>query len=125
MNNIFKEVQQYANETGVSQEAKELSIEIAHNLVKSSLDPENSPKFQDFKGIIFDDDIRDREEYILVHEFFRTSHLDFPAQVLAYESQHPDIKYNRGVECEKLGLDPQSNDPILVQLIKQREKYTA
>jgi hypothetical protein len=125
MDNIFKEVQQYAKETGVSQEVKDLSVEIAQKLVKSELGTENAFNVEDYEGIIFNDSIKDREEYIIVHEFFRTSHLDFPAQVLAYESQHPDVKYNRGAECEKLGLDPNNKDPILVQLIKQKKRYLA
>ena len=123
MNNIFQDVQKFAQDTGVNRDVKELSVDIAQKIVKSTLDPDNSQPFKDFTGIIFSDSLQDEDEYIMVHDFFKSSHLDFPAQVLAYESQHPDVKYNRVAVCKRLGLDPDSKEPMLVQLIIERNKY--
>ena len=123
MNNIFQNVQQFAIDTGVNRQVKDYSVDIAQKLVKNTLDPEHSAPVPGFQGIVFSNPLQDEDEYIMVHDFFKSSHLDFPAQVLAYESQHPDCKYNRTVVCKRLGLDPESKEPMLCQLIKARNEY--
>ena len=124
MNNIFLEVQEFAKSTGVQQEVKDISVGIAEKIVKGTLDPEKNPPVEDYKGIVFSEELEDEDEYILVHDFFKSSQLDFPAQVLSYESQHPNLKYNRRSMCERLGLDADSKEPMLVQLIRLRSQYS-
>lgn len=123
MNSIFTETDNFSKQCGINKEVKDMSVDIAQQIVKNLLDPEHNPPVKDFTGIKFENEIKDQDEYIIVHDFFKSSHLDFPQQVLIFESQHPGFKYNRRSVCERLGLDPNNEEPMLVQIIKMRQKY--
>ncbi|EAX92447.1 hypothetical protein TVAG_327560 [Trichomonas vaginalis G3] len=123
LSSIFTETQQFSQKCGIQQEVKDTSISLADQIVKNLLDPEHNPPVKDFEGIKFANQALDEDEYIFVHDFFKASHLDFPLQVLNFESQHPGYKYNRRSVCERLGLNPNDATPLLVQLIKIRQQY--
>ncbi|EAY11544.1 hypothetical protein TVAG_006190 [Trichomonas vaginalis G3] len=123
LSTIYTETKQFSEKCGIQQEVKDASISYAEQIVKNLLDPEHNQPVKDFEGIKFTNQSPDQDEFIFVHDFFKTSHLDFPSQILAFESQHPGFKYSRREVCQRFGLNTNDDAPLLVQLIKMRQQY--
>jgi hypothetical protein len=62
----------------------------------------------------------DKDEFLLVLEYFEAIGLKFTPNVLRYESQNPGVRTEREALCKKYNLRADDNTPLLVQLVQQR-----
>jgi hypothetical protein len=60
-------------------------------------------------------------QYLLVLEFLQSAGFKFTQSVLAFESQHPDLPFNRRELGKRLKLRTYDRTPYLVQLIEAAE----
>ncbi|KAK8885377.1 hypothetical protein M9Y10_040825 [Tritrichomonas musculus] len=66
----------------------------------------------------------ERDELLLILEFFESSGYIFGVPILSYESQNPDLIVDRIDLANRLGLDPNDPQPLLIQMIKPILKET-
>jgi hypothetical protein len=62
----------------------------------------------------------DRDEFLLVLEYFEAIGLKFTPNVMRYESQNPGVPTEREALCKKYNLRADDDTPLLVQLVQQR-----
>jgi hypothetical protein len=60
-------------------------------------------------------------QYLLVLEFLHSAGFKFAPSVLKFESQHPDLPFNRRALGKRLNLRTYDRTPYLVQLIETAE----
>jgi len=118
---VFSSLKQFAEESGVQQEIKELSMQYARKIVDTMFD-ENGPKIEQFHSINLSQDKDSFIQYALILDFFKQSGLSFPLQVLTFESQHPEFQYSRKELCNELGLNHRDPSPLLMQIIQKITK---
>lgn len=120
MAELFEEISKFSRDKGLDNQIKVDSEVYAQRVVKNLLDPDHNPPVESFPVIDISKTKLDRDEYIIVHDFFKSSQLPFPAQVLMFESQNPEFRYNRKMVCKRLGLDPGDDSPMLCQILRKR-----
>jgi len=115
---ITEELQEFARNNGITATFEEDAKELARIAARSIIDP-TQPKLKKFEGIPLDSENTSdfTLQYLLVLEFLESAGFKFAANVLRYESQHPEQTYERNQFGRDLGLLPYDKTPYLVQLI--------
>jgi len=67
-----------------------------------------------------DVDCDERDEYLLILEYLMSTGLKYTPAVLRFESQHPDVTFDRAELAKEHNLPTYDQSPLLVQLIEQR-----
>jgi hypothetical protein len=109
---VAKRIEKNQLKQRVAQEAQEY----AERHAARTLNPNESP--ERFPHIELQSD--DRDEFLLVLEYFEAIGLKFTPSVLRYESQNPGAPTDREGLCKKYNLRADIDTPLLVQLVQQR-----
>ena len=114
---IFREVQNVIDtkqiKEQVIQEAREMatkaiiSLKQTKSLSKNLEVPKINAREED-----------ERDELLLILEFFESSGYIFGVPILSYESQNPDLIVDRIDLANRLGLDHNNPEPLLIQMIR-------
>lgn len=97
-------INQYHIKESIIEEAKKLSTQ-------SSAPNEEVPK------IVLDSE-DERDQFFLVLDFLKSSNYLFAEPILNFESQLPDVTFDRIDLANRLGLDPGNKEPLLIQLVR-------
>jgi hypothetical protein len=79
----------------------------------------SQPPLKTFEPVPLDGD--KELQYLLVLEFLHSAGFKFAPSVLKFESQHPDLPFDRRALGKRLGLRTYDRTPYLVQLIEAAE----
>jgi hypothetical protein len=112
-------VQRLIEEKKIKDQVLKEAHDYAQRHVQHLLDPD-APEPDPFPGI--DPTGDDRDEFLLVLDWFESIGLRFTPNVLRYESQNPDVTVARKALAQQYKLDPNSETPLLVQLVEERLK---
>ena len=120
---VKEEVLRFIEKEGINEEIQNDAAEMARIAARNILEP-NQPPLKDFPRIPLDTETTTDEDvrYMLVQEFLQSAGFKFTSNVLKYESQCPEFKFDREDLGEKLGLPIYDKTPFLVQLIEQKLK---
>ena len=116
---ILAQLHEILEEKGIKEKVLADAQEMAKVAGKHILD-ENQPELTAFPEIPIEDggDL----EFFLIYDFLISSGFKFAGNVLKYESQHPDIDFDRKEFGKVLGLCTYDRTPYLVQLIEEMQK---
>jgi hypothetical protein len=84
---------------------------------------ETQEPLQPFQEVPIDGD--KELQYLLVLEFLQSAGFKFAPSVLKFESQHPDLPFDRRALGKRLKLRTYDRTPYLVQLIEAAERDRA
>jgi hypothetical protein len=103
---------------GIKRKVLERAQEYAKIAATHILD-ETQPPLQPFSAVEIEGD--KELQYLLVLEFLQSAGFKFAPAVLKFESQHPDLPFDRRELGKRLRLRTYDRTPYLVQLIEQAE----
>jgi hypothetical protein len=81
---------------------------------------ETQPPLEPFPVVSIESD--KKTQYLLILEFLQSAGFKFAPSVLQFESQHPDLPFDRRDLGKKLKLRTYDRTPYLVQLIEAVER---
>ena len=120
---VKEEILRFIEKEGINEEIQSDAAEMARIAARNILEP-NQPPLKDFPRIPLDLSTNTEEDirYMLIQEFLQSAGFKFTSNVLKYESQCPEFKYDREELGANLGLPIYDKTPFLVQIIEQKLK---
>ena len=116
---IFKEVQNVIDTKQIKEQVIQEARDMATNAIINLKQSKSQNKSLEVPKINIKTE-EDRDELLLVLEFLESSGYIFGNPILSYESQNPDIIVDRIDLANRLGLDPNDPDPLLIQMVRHR-----
>lgn len=117
-NDLVQRLENLIENTGLREKVANEAENLAQRSVNVLIDPE-CDDITDYKGINIEDDIL-KDEYLLVLEYLQSVGLKFTPQAARFESQNPDLGFDRVELANKYGLRSYDRTPLLVQMIEDR-----
>ena len=120
---VIEELENFLKNNGIQNLIEEDGKELARITARQILDP-SQIGMKKFPEIPLDPEQTSDVtiQYHLILEFLESSGFNFAANVLRYESQHPEEDYDRIQFGRDLGLPSYDKTPYLVQLIEKKLK---
>lgn len=120
---IFQTLQKYVDQNKLKSLALKEATELAQDAIKNSLCDEENP-FEQFPSIKLDPNDEDSlDEYFLILDFLEIGGFKIGSPIFKFESQNPNITYNRDDLAKRLGLDPDDPRPLLIQIIESHMNW--
>lgn len=119
-NELIEEVAAWLEKQDVNKEIQNDALEIGRIAARNILDPtqpglKSFPRIPLDQGLYTDEGIR----YMLIQEFLQSSGLHFTSSVLRFESQYPELEFQRDKLGHDLGFPSYDKTPYLVQIIEE------
>ena len=116
---IIAQFHEILEQNGIKESVLMDAQEMAKVAGKHILDPSN-PDLTEFPPIPIEDgkDV----EFFLILDFLQCAGFKFASNVLKFESQHPDLSFDRRQFGKALGLKAYDKTPYLVQLIEKMRR---